>query len=57
MKWLFITVFAFMIVFGAVIIFQERNEAQDTREIRNYVATKGRTKVPEAWRTERGRGI
>ena len=59
MKWLYIAFFIFMLLVGGSVLFQERTEARDAKEIKNYVESKGRTPVPSKWRQggDYGKGI
>jgi uncharacterized membrane-anchored protein len=57
MKWLFIVVFIFMLIFGGLIIFQEENQSQERREVTKYMKSKGASKPPRSWRHKMGQGI
>ena len=56
MKWLYLAFFFFMLIVGGSVLVQERNEARDAREIKNYIATKGKTPAPSVWRNKDGIG-
>lgn len=56
MKWLYIAFFFFMLIFGGTVLFQETNKAREDREIRRFIATKGKTPPPSTWRNKNGIG-
>lgn len=50
MKYIYLTILLFMLVFGYFIIFQEENVSRDRRQQKAYIESRGKTKVPQKWR-------
>ena len=57
MKWLYIIVLVFILLVGIGIVYQESHEARDAQEIRDFVNSRGNTRIPSAWKKDVGKGI
>ena len=59
MKWLYIAFILFMLIVGGSVLFQERTEAFDRMQEKNFYESRGGTPVPTKWRKggDFGKGI
>ncbi len=53
----FLIIFGVIIFAGVIMFLQMENRTEDSKQVSNYLKTKGKTPVPYSWRDKMGSGI